>query len=102
MSLAQGQGGAERPAGRRSSSGYDEHRDAGYFAVAGVVRFQLIQGRLALDSPRHRKGSQSRDQEGVYESITVTASRGIPSMHYVYQTPQQHLTLSVENARHIR
>jgi hypothetical protein len=38
----------------------------------------------------------------VYESITVTAERGIPSMHYVFQTPEHHLTLSVQNAETVR
>ncbi len=78
------------------------YRDAGYFAASGVVRFQLIQGRLCLDPPRHRKGSQNRDGDGVYESITVTAERGIPSLHYVCQTPDQHLTLSVQQADAVR
>jgi hypothetical protein len=62
----------------------------------------MVQGRLCLDSPRHRKGSQSRDQDGVYESISVTAERGIPSLHYICQRPNQHLTLSVEKADHVR
>ncbi|MGB7346211.1 MAG: hypothetical protein WBD20_18480 [Pirellulaceae bacterium] len=97
-----GQGEAQRLASARSASGYLEHRDAGYFATTGVVRFQLIAGRLQLDAPRHRKGSQSRDQDGIYESITVTAQRGIPSVHYVCQTEVQHLTLNVENAKSLR
>lgn len=71
---------------------------AGFFASSGVVRFQLIQGRLCLDAPRHRKGCQNREEDGVYESITVTAERGIPSLHYVCQTADHHLTLSVQNA----
>jgi len=75
---------------------------AGFFASTGVVRFQLVQGRLCLDSPRHRKGCQNRDEEGIYESITVTAERGIPSMHYVCQTPDHHLTLSVQKADSVR
>jgi hypothetical protein len=77
-------------------------QDAGFFAFTGVVRFQLIQGRLCLDAPRHRKGSQNRDEDGIYESITVTAERGIPSMHYVCQTPDHHLTLSVQKADSLR
>jgi hypothetical protein len=96
------QGEAERLTGQRPSSEYPQHSDAGYFAKSGVVRFLLIQGRLQLDSPRHRKGSQSFDQDGVYESITVTAQRGIPSVHYVCQTSNQHLTLSVANATDLR
>ncbi|MEE2935141.1 MAG: hypothetical protein VYA84_03995 [Planctomycetota bacterium] len=96
-SFAQG-----RPAGQRPTETRSTPQDAGYFTSSGVVRFLLIQGRLCLDSPRHRKGSQKRDEGGIYESITVTAERGIPSMHYVYQTPKQHLTLSVQKANSMR
>lgn len=96
-SLAQGP-----PAGQRLSISRSTPQDAGFFATSGVVRFQMIHGRLCLDSPRHRKGSQSRDVDGVYESITVTAERGIPSLHYVFQTEHQHLTLSVQKAGHVR
>ncbi len=89
--------GDQRPDDTRS----DAH-DNGFFATTGVVRFQLIQGRLCLDPPRHRKGSQQRDENGVYENITVTAERGIPSLHYVYQSGHQHLTMSVHQARSMR
>lgn len=90
------------PDAQRLSPSQSTPQDAGFFATTGVVRFQIVQGRLCLDSPRHRKGSQSRDQDGVYESITVTAERGIPSLHYICQRPNQHLTLSVEKANHVR
>ncbi len=94
---------AQRPPdGQRLDATRSASQDAGFFASTGVVRFQLIQGRLCLDAPRHRKGSQNRDENGVYESITVTAERGIPSMHYVYQTPEHHLTLSVQHAESVR
>lgn len=106
-SLAQGPPEGQRPESTRSSSrhaGYGKsgYQDAGFFASTGVVKFQIIQGRLCLDAPRHRKGSQSRDESGVYESITVTAQRGIPSLHYVWQTRDQHLTLSVQKAEDVR
>ncbi len=90
------------PAGHRLSLSRSTPLDAGFFATTGVVRFQLIHGRLCLDPPRHRKGSQSHDQDEVYESITVTAERGIPSLHYVCQTPEQQLTLSVQKAGYVR
>lgn len=96
-SQAQGPPDAERLSPSRSTP-----QDAGFFATTGVVRFQMVHGRLCLDPPRHRKGSQSRDQDGVYESITVTAERGIPSLHYIFQTPSQHLTLSVQQAGDVR
>lgn len=102
VSPAVGQGGAQAPPQQRPSSGLADHVESGYFANAGVVRFQLIQGRLQLDPPRHRKGSQDQNTNGVFESITVTACRGIPSVHYVRQTSRQHLTLSVQRATHVR
>jgi hypothetical protein len=94
---------AQRPPDdQRLALTQSSYQDAGFFASTGVVRFQLIQGRLCLDAPRHRKGSQNRDEKGVYESITVTAERGIPSLHYVCQTPDHHLTLSVQKADSLR
>ncbi len=94
---------AQRPPDdQRLALTQSSYQDAGFFASTGVVRFQLIQGRLCLDAPRHRKGSQNRDEKGVYESITVTAERGIPSLHYVCQTPEHQLTLSVQKANSVR
>ncbi len=74
----------------------------GCFSSAGIVRFRMIAGRVSLDPPRHRKGSESRDVDGVYESVRVTAERGIPSLHYVCHTPSQQLTLSVRDATELR
>lgn len=94
---------AQRPPDdQRLALTQSSYQDAGFFASTGVVRFQLVQGRLCLDAPRHRKGSQNRDEDGVYESITVTAERGIPSLHYVCQSPDHHLTLSVQKADAVR
>ncbi len=96
-SFAQRPPGDQRPTLDRSAS-----HDDGLFATTGMVRFQLIQGRLGLDPPRHRKGSQQREQNGRYEHLTVTAERGIPSLHYVCKSADQHLTLSVHQAKSIR
>jgi hypothetical protein len=94
---------AEGPPDEESlSAGRATAEDDGFFATSGVVRFQLVQGRLCLDCPRHRKGSQNCDQGGVYESITVTADRGIPSLHYVCQSASHQLTLSVQQAQSMR
>ena len=83
-----------------------EHGDAdvhaGYIGPSGVVRFLLIQGRICLDPPRHRKGAQSSRKNGVYESVSVTAKRGIPSVHYVSKTNHQNLTLIVQDAHAMR
>lgn len=95
--LGQGPPGAEGLDSARPSP-----TDAGFFGGSGVVRFQLIQGRLSLDAPRHRKGSQNFSDDDTYESITVTADRGLPSLHYVCQTPAQHVTLDVTDADTVR
>jgi hypothetical protein len=87
----------QRPDRNRSISPSDS-----FFTTTALVRFELIQGRLELDSLRHRKGAQQRHEQDEYESITVTAERGIPSLHYVYQSPQQQLTVNVRHARHVR
>tara|TARA_R110002073_G_scaffold38537_15_gene110484 strand:+ start:1643 stop:2713 length:1071 start_codon:yes stop_codon:yes gene_type:complete len=124
---------AQRPldAERLSTSRASPERDA-FFSSSGVVRFQLIQGRLGLNPMLHRNGAQQRQDDEVFESITVTAQRGIPSLHYVLQqpmvrplpsysqTPQssfsnsdlskshlsesplQHITLSVDNATEVK
>ncbi len=94
---------AERPPGdqRLAPSRSASHAN-GFFATTGMVRFHMIQGRLCLDVSRHRKGSQQRNENGQYESITVTADRGIPSLHYIYKSSEQHVTASVHQARSIR
>ncbi|WP_144057309.1 hypothetical protein [Novipirellula maiorica] len=75
----------------------------------------------------HRNGAQQRQDDEVFESITVTAQRGIPSLHYVLQQPMvrqlrsyspapqssfshsdlsespfQHITLSVDDATKVK
>ncbi len=108
LSVAREASFAQRPAADqgpptgRCDAGSPDYADSGYFASASAVRFQLIQGRLRLDAPRHRKGSQNRETGSFYESITVTACRGLPSLHYVYQAPRHRLTLSVQHATHLR
>lgn len=92
----------QRPPAGQPPSAAPSAADAGFFATSGVARFQLIQGRLCLDAPRHRKGSQRHKTDHVYESVTVTAERGIPSLHYVYQAADHHLTLSVQQAYFVR
>lgn len=73
-----------------------------FFSHTGMVRFQLIQGRLSLNCPQHRKGTQSRDESGISESITVTSERGIPSLHYVLQTAERQIKLNVQHAGQVR
>jgi hypothetical protein len=91
-----------QPADQRLSltrAGSDEPT---FFATSGMVRFQFIQGRLCLNCPQHRKGTQCRDEPGISESITVTSERGVPSLHYVLQTTEQQLTLNVQHAGNVR
>ncbi|TWT83013.1 hypothetical protein CA13_44760 [Planctomycetes bacterium CA13] len=90
------------PEEERLSSTRRPPQDDKLFSEGGVVRFQLIQGRLGLDAPRHRKGSDENREGGVLESISVTADRGLPSLHYVYQNKHQHLVLSVQEATHVQ
>ena len=101
-SLAQGPPADQRLATLSADSDVYPPEDAGYFDSDGVARFQLIHGRLCLDAPRHRKGAQHFEQDGVYESITITALRGVPSVHYVHRTPKHEITLSVQDAKTVR
>lgn len=96
-SLAQRQ-----PADERLSPTLAGFREPVFFSKTDMVRFQLIQGRLCLNCPQHRKGTQSRDERGVSESITVTSERGVPSLHYALQTTEQQLTLNVQHAGKVR
>ncbi len=109
---------AQRPpdAERLSTSRASPELDA-FFSSSGVVRFQLIQGRLGLNPLLHRKGAQQRQTDDAFESITVTADRGIPSLHYVLKqsmtrsslslsslskNPAHHITLSVDDATEVK
>lgn len=96
-SFAQGQPADERLSSTRAGS-----EDPTFFMTTGMVRFQFIQGRLCLNCPQHRKGTQSRDEPGVSESITVTSEGGVPSLHYLLQTTEQQLTLNVQHAGNVR
>lgn len=96
-SFAQRPPGDQPPALARPNS----HAD-GFFETTGMVRFDLIQGRLCLDPLLHRKGSQQREGSGQYENVTVTAERGIPSMHYVFESAHQQITMSVSQATSFR
>ncbi len=91
-----------QPAGERLSSTREGSKNPTFFKTTGMVRFQFIQGRLCLNCPQHRKGTQSRDEPGISESITVTSERGVPSLHYALQTTEQQLTLNVQHAGKVR
>jgi len=69
-----------------------------------AVEFRLLLGRLELYPPEHRKGSgtaQRRLPQPLEESFNVTAERGIPSLHYVRQTPTQEWILDVVEATRV-
>ena len=96
-SFAQRQPADERPSSIRSGSG-----DPSFFSTTRMVRFQIIQGRLCLNCPQHRKGTQRRDEPGLHETLAVTSEQGIPSLHYVFQTAEQQMTLNVQHAGKVR
>ena len=91
-----------QPAEERLSTPTAGSFDPTFFATTEMVRFQFIQGRLCLNCPQHRKGTQSRQESGVSESITVTSEMGVPSLHYVLHTNEQQLTLNVQHAGKVR
>lgn len=92
----------ERPTAVSDSHRRLENFGSDFFDQNGFARFRLIQGRLELDAPRHRKGSQQHECDRVFESVTVTACRGIPSVHYVRKTNRQQITMNVMHAKHVR
>ncbi|MEM6689938.1 MAG: hypothetical protein AAF664_10960 [Planctomycetota bacterium] len=61
---------------------------------SGGARFLLTGGRIVLDPPRHRKGSQVVKQPNLYESITIDSHAGMPSVHYVYRSQSRSLILT--------
>ncbi|TWU44889.1 hypothetical protein Q31b_00590 [Novipirellula aureliae] len=96
-SFAQGPPEADSLSTARS----DPHVDK-LFSDGGVVRFQMIQGRLRLDAPRHRIGAETIASDHSFESIVVSAERGLPSVHYVSKRPSQTLKLDVLDAVTVR
>ena len=96
-SFAQRPPGDQRLVSRPSSSEPDE-----FFSNSGMARFQLVSGRIQLDAPRHRKGSQQSESNGQFESLTVASNRGLPSLHYIYKTESQQITLDVHEATRIK
>lgn len=70
-----------------------------------AVHFQLVLGRLELDPPRHRKVSKAEERfkpTPLKESFTVTAARGIPSLHYTRRTPTWEVILDVVDANRVQ
>ncbi|MFG0261755.1 MAG: hypothetical protein ACF788_05130 [Novipirellula sp. JB048] len=96
------------PAAERLSLERSASQPDAFFSSIGMVQFQLIQGRLRLNPPLHRKGAQQRSDPNGFERILVTATRGIPSLHYVSQRSiasppsRQHLMLSVQDACQVK
>ena len=91
-----------KPDGEIPSKARPESRVPSLFSEAEMVRFHLIQGRICLNSRQHRKGTRSRDEPGLCESITVTSEQGIPSLHYVFQSAGHRVTLHIQHAVHVR
>lgn len=102
LSITQTVSFAQRqPVDEGSESSRSSLPDDAFFSHGGFVRFQLIQGRLCLDAPRHRKGRRVRTQDGFSEQVTVTARGGIPSVQYRCSTASHSLTLNVDAATEV-
>lgn len=77
-------------------------KPSGVFSETGLIQFRLLSGRIEIDPMRYRKGSQEHVQDGYKESITVTASGGIPSVYYSYQDDYQRLQLVAQHGKSLR
>lgn len=77
-------------------------KPSGVFAESGLIRFRLLSGRIEIDPSRYRKGAQEIDQESYRESITVSASRGVPSVYYTYKDDYQTIQLVAEYGRSLK
>ncbi|TWT70057.1 hypothetical protein Pan14r_23550 [Crateriforma conspicua] len=95
--FAQGRPEAERlsptPSSLTSDMSFDDH---------GMARFILVGGRLQLHPLQHRKGRETRDRGGVFESISVQSHAGLPTLQYTFQSAECHLSLNVQDAKSIR
>ena len=103
---------------------------SGFFSEKGVVEFRLKLGRLLLNESQYRKGATNFQPGGcpkkkatkpaadaddittsgendiekaseTTESITVMASCGVPSIHYVWRRPNQVITVTVADAKQL-
>jgi hypothetical protein len=74
----------------------------GVFCEAGPVRFRLLSGRIEVDPMRYRKGSQTHDNDGFTESITVASSSGVPSVCYQFGDQYQRIHLIAEHGGDLR
>lgn len=77
-------------------------RPAGVFSESGLVRFRLVSGRIEVDPMRYRKGSQEHQIDDFSESITVSSSRGIPSVYYSYRDGYQRIQMVAEHGKSLR
>lgn len=84
-------------------AGFVETDPLGLIPDTQVAKFRLILGRLSLDPPAHIKCERSADLRcGGTERVEVTANRGIPSLHYNFETVKRRLTVDVNDADHVR
>ncbi len=66
--------------------------------------FLMVLGRLRLDEARYNKLRREEAIEGSEagtEYVSVTADRGIPSLHYLRQTTRERLSVDVAHARQV-
>ncbi len=77
----------------------------GLIRQTGMAHFRLVLGRLELDPPRHRKGTKTAEREHpftIQETLTVSSRRGVPSLHYTFETDQHHAIVDVVDAQTVQ
>ncbi len=72
------------------------------FSESGLARFRLVSGRIDVDPMRYRKGTQEIDVDGFHETITVSSSRGVPSVYYSFRDDYQRIQLVAEHGKSLR
>lgn len=79
-----------------------------------MAQFRLVLGQLELDPVRYRKGTLNRSRSAplgdlqtvhtaglISETLSIEATRGIPRLHYRRKSPDQTLTLDIDNRNRI-
>ena len=74
----------------------------GVFSESGLIRFRLLAGRIQLDPMRYRKGTAEIDNEDFTESMTVSSTSGVPSVHYRFRDEYQKIQLVAEQGKSLR
>ncbi|MEO1617237.1 MAG: hypothetical protein AAFV88_15410 [Planctomycetota bacterium] len=73
-----------------------------FLGRSGWACFRLSGGRLELDPMRYRKGDRQGRGQGFEERISVSASKGVPSVCYQYRDAFQQIRVGAEHGRSIQ